>query len=220
MSDDTGRAGTPAAAFGALRRFVRAPSPVETCELCGAALTEQHTHLLQLSDRQILCACDPCAILFNHQEGTRFRRVSRRLLGLTDFQLADSRWDELLIPVGMAFFFYNSTEERVVALYPSPAGATESLLSLEAWQGIVADNPVLAGMEPDVEALLVNRIRGRQDYYLAPIDECYRLVGLIRMGWRGLAGGKEVWQQIDSFFAGLEKRCSRRPTPERDSAHA
>ena len=91
---------------------------------------------------------------------------------------------------------------------------------MEAWQGIVADNPLLAGLEPDVEALLVNRIRGRQDYYIAPIDECYRLVGLIRLGWRGLAGGTAVWQQIDEFFAGLQRRSSPRTTPERGAAHA
>ena len=33
-------------------------------------------------------------------------------------------------------------------------------------------------------------------YYIVPIDECYRLVGLIRMHWRGLSGGTEVWKEI------------------------
>ena len=45
-----------------------------------------------------------------------------------------------------------------MALYPSPAGATESLLSLEAWQEIERENPQLTDMQADVEALLVNRI--------------------------------------------------------------
>ena len=35
-------------------------------------------------------------------------------------------------------------------------------------------------MQPDVEALLVNRVGGRRLYYLAPIDVCFELVGLMR----------------------------------------
>ena len=66
------------------------------------------------------------------------------------------------------------------------------------------ENPVLRELEPDVEALLVNRVRGANDYYLAPIDECFKLVGLIRAGWRGLSGGTEVWQAIEGFFAELK----------------
>jgi hypothetical protein len=97
-------------------------------------------------------------------------------------------------------------------LYPSPAGAVESLLPLEAWAEIVRDNPALGGMEADVEALLVNRVgRSRADvpaeYYLVPIDECYKLVGLIRAHWRGLSGGTEVWQEIGRFFADLKTRA-------------
>jgi hypothetical protein len=37
-----------------------------------------------------------------------------------------------------------------------------------------------------------------------PIDECYRLVGLIRLNWRGLSGGSEVWEEVDKFFEQLE----------------
>ncbi|MCU1331464.1 MAG: hypothetical protein JWM08_456, partial [Candidatus Angelobacter sp.] len=120
--------------------------------------------------------------------------------------------DGLMIPINMAFFFNSSTENRIVVLYPSPAGAVESLLPLEAWEGIVRDNPALGGMEADVEALLVNRVgRSRTDvpaeYYLVPIDECYKLVGLIRAHWRGLSGGTEVWQEIGRFFADLKARA-------------
>ena len=103
-----------------------------------------------------------------------------------------------------------------MALYPSPAGATESLLPLEAWQQIVENNPILKQMQPDVEALLVNRTHETRDYYYVSIDECYKLVGLIRSHWRGLSGGTEVWKEIGRFFARLKERSG--PAPEQDHA--
>ncbi len=120
----------------------------------------------------------------------------------------------LLIPINLAFFFYSSVEKRMVALYPSPAGAVESLLPLDAWSEIAADNPVLHRLKPDIEALLVNRVghahgMGQAEYYIAPIDECYRLVGLIRTNWKGLSGGTEVWTEVGRFFAGLKSNAER-----------
>ena len=72
--------------------------------------------------------------------------------------MTDDRWNGLMMPINMAFFFKSSPQNRVIALYPSPAGATESLLSFDTWDEIEADNPVLRDMEFDVEALLANRI--------------------------------------------------------------
>ena len=123
------------------------------------------------------------ALLFDRQGNFKYRRIPRASYFLPDFQLTDAHWDALLIPISMAFFFQSTPSERVVAMYPSPAGATESLLTLDAWNSLVADNPLLNEMQPDVEALLVNRLgamRGFPDaeYYQAPIDECYKLVGL------------------------------------------
>ena len=91
----------------------------------------------------------------------------------------------------------------MAAYYPSPAGATESLLPLTAWETLVGANPVLRDMRPDVETLLVNRVRETREYFLAPIDVCFELVGLIRVHWRGFSGGEEVWREIDRFFARL-----------------
>jgi len=54
---------------------------------------------------------------------------------------------------------------------------------------------------------LVNRIGSSAEYFIVPIDECYRLVGLIRMHWRGLSGGTEVWEEIHQFFGHL-RACS------------
>jgi hypothetical protein len=126
--------------------------------------------------------------------------------------MTDGQWESLLIPINMAFFFRSSIEDRMIALYPSPAGAVESLLPLEAWNEIEASHPALAGLRPDIEALLVNRVgqsRGlaSAEYYIAPIDECYKLVGVIRMNWKGLSGGTEVWGEIGRFFSELRSRA-------------
>src|SRR5262249_32440638 len=151
------------------------------------------------------------AILFSSQSGSKYRRVPSRILSLSDFQLTDAQWEALMIPINMAFFFFSEPQHRIVALYPSPAGAMESLLPLDSWQEILSRNQIFTSMKPDVEALLVSRVdrihrRTNAEYFLVPIDECYRLVGLIRANWRGLSGGAEVWQQIAQFFEGLRQR--------------
>lgn len=198
-------------AFGALRQFARRPRNVEQCELCSVALASQHPHLLEPIGRKLLCTCDACALLFSGRAGAKFKRVPRYVHLLANFRMTDAQWDSLMIPINMAFFFQSSPEGRVVAAYPSPAGATESMLSLDAWSEIVQDNPELTRMEADVEALLVNRIghsRGfsAPEYYILPIDECYKLVGLIRMHWKGFSGGTEVWQEIAHFFQELKSK--------------
>ncbi len=196
--------------FGTLRQFAQRERPLERCELCSVGLRSDHPHLIEVTQRRLVCACDACAILFSGQ-GVKFKRVPRRVRSLPNFSLSDSEWNGLMVPINMAFFFRSSLEDRMIALYPSPAGATESLLALESWNDIVARNPVLAEMESDVEGLLVNRLgysRGYSapEYYLLPIDECYKLVGLIRMHWKGLSGGTEVWRELGEFFAGVKAR--------------
>ena len=206
--------------FAVLRQFVRRKKDVERCELCSAEVAAAHSHLIEPGSRKLLCACDACAILFSGT-GRKYKRVPRRVLALADFHLSDGQWDGLMVPISMAFFFRSTPDQRVVAFYPSPAGAMESLLPLETWTDIEAANPALKEMEPDVEALLVNRVghaRGAGDpaYYVIPIDECYKLVGMIRFHWKGLSGGTEVWREIGNFFAGLEKRA----TVVKEEAHA
>lgn len=200
-------------AFETLRQFVRKPKRnVERCELCSAELQSEHPHLIELTQRKLLCACDACALLFSGRNGAKYKRVSRDIRLLSNFRMTDAEWETLLIPINLAFFFQNSLTSKVGALYPSPAGATESLLPLEAWNHIVQANPVLHLMEPDIEALLVNRVgQARQgppaEYYVVPIDCCYKLVGLIRMHWHGLSGGTEVWQKIGEFFRELRAKA-------------
>ena len=135
--------------------------------------------------------------------------------------MTDAQWDNLMIPINMAFFFNSAADQKIVALYPSPAGPTESLLTLESWEEIVQENPILREMEPDVEALLVNRVASARSvaeaqYYIVPIDECYKLVGLIRAYWHGLSGGTEVWEAIGKFFTELKERS----TPFREASRA
>jgi hypothetical protein len=181
----------------------------EHCELCGSAMGREHRHLLAVASRDLVCACRPCALLFDRDGAGhgRFKLVPERRLRLDGFALDDATWEELRIPVDMAFFFASSEAGRVVAFYPGPMGPTESQLELTAWTRIAADNPVLDSMEDDVEALLVNRSRGARSHWLVPLDDPYALVGLIRTRWRGLSGGREVWQEIDRFFAELDRRA-------------
>jgi hypothetical protein len=194
-----------------LRRFVRRPSKAEQCEMCSQELAVSHQHLLEPGSRKLICACDACAILFGSQGQTKYKRVPRRIRYLADFRMTNGQWDGLMMPINMAFFFKSTPQGRVIALYPSPAGATESLLSFDTWDEIALENPVLLEMEADVEALLVNRIghsRGfsNPEYYVVPIDECFKLVGLIRSRWQGLSGGAEVWREIGQFFTALKER--------------
>jgi hypothetical protein len=193
-------------AFAALRRFARERAVAERCEVCSAPLAPDHQHLIEPPSRRLLCCCDACALLFSSQHAARYRRVPRRVRALPDFRLSDAQWERLLIPIDLAFFSHSSQTGKVAALYPSPAGATESLLELEAWDDLVRDNPVLKELQPDVEALLVNRVGGAREYYLAPIDRCYELVGLIRTHWRGLSGGERLWVEVGRFFARLKEQ--------------
>ncbi len=187
-----------------VQRFV-AP-PVEHCEICGAAIPSAHTHLIDTVGRRLLCACRACVATTRRGEGG-LRVAPKRITALPGFQMTDAEWDALQLPIDMAFLFHSSPEGRPIALYPGPAGATESLLSLEGWAQLVAANPALDALQPDVEALLVNRTGGNRDYYLVPIDRCYALVGTIRRQWRGLSGGSEVWEAVGAFFAGLRREA-------------
>lgn len=197
-----------------LQQFVRRPrerQSDERCELCSAPIAPRHAHLLELQRRRVKCACDACAVLFDGNSRQRYRRIPRDLQPLRDFSLTDAEWDSLLIPINLAFFV-RSRVAGVVAQYPSPGGVMEASLDLAYWEAIAERHPVLLSLEPDVEALLVNRISESAQYYRAPIDRCFHLVGLIRTHWRGLSGGEEVWRQVALYFEELsrasEDRCA------------
>ncbi|MEY2522338.1 MAG: hypothetical protein QOJ66_903 [Ilumatobacteraceae bacterium] len=206
------------------------PRPGERCELCAALIPDEHGHVVDLESRALMCACRPCYLVFAPEGagGARFRAVPDRYVSFPDFALSPSQWDALQIPVGVAFFFMNSALDHVAAFYPSPAGATESLLSLDSWGEIVAANPDLGTLQPDVEAFLV-RSADRQsgqaqsgqaqsgeaqsgaaaaECYLVPIDVCYELVGQLRRLWKGFDGGTEAHTALDAFFGRVRDRAA------------
>ncbi|MEW9530526.1 DUF5947 family protein [Microbispora sp. NPDC049125] len=200
------------------------------CEMCSEPLAEDHGHVVDVETRALLCTCRACRMLFMPEGAAqgRYRAVPDRYLHAPSFRMSAADWEELQIPVRTAFFFRNSAIGRTVAFYPSPAGATESLLPMETWERILAANPALADAEPDVEALLVDRREDGFSCHLVPIDACYRLVGLVRLHWKGFDGGRVAWDAIDGFFAGLRERSrlvsdtgggderERRPGPRTD----
>jgi hypothetical protein len=186
----------------ALRRFVDAPE-AERCEFCGTALPLEHTHLIKLASRRLVCACEVCVATMAASANGGYRVIVSGARPLADFRMTDAEWEALRLPIDMTFVFHSTPEGRPIALYPGPAGATESLLGLDAWERIVANNPELADLQPDVEALLVNRLNGAREYYRVSIDRCFALVGLIRIRWRGLSGGPDAWAAIHEFFDGL-----------------
>ena len=207
----TSRQALTPSTFGTFHRFIRRRDPAETCEFCRRVSGPKHQHLLDPDSRKLIYSCDACAILFSDRGQTKYKRVPRHSRYLADFMMTESQWDSLMLPINMAFFLKSSTQGRIVALYPSSTGATESSIAFDAWDEIGADNPVLRDMETDVEALLVNRIqyaraRSAAEYYIAPIDECFKLLDLIRSRWHGLSGGPEVWREIGGFFESLRAR--------------
>lgn len=194
--------------FSALRRFARSSPPAERCDLCGSVLGPMHPHLLERGNRRIVCGCESCSILFCDREDGKYMRIPRRARLLKQFKITDLEWEEMTVPINLAFFFRDS-EGHVKAAYPSPAGAIESQLPLSSLAERFASVPELAAMKPEVEALLVNRVSGRATpCMIAPIDECFRLVGIIRMRWRGLSGGRNVWNAVDEFFEELQRNAA------------
>jgi hypothetical protein len=185
------------------RAATRPPRPVERCDLCGTEVPGGHRHLLQLEERQILCSCESCFAL--RSGDPELRPTGRRVVWLEDFDLADEIWAGFRIPIGLAFLFRSSVAGQVVALYPSPAGATESELELGSWGELVAANPILETLEPDAEALIVNRLADPRQFAIAPIDRCYALVGLVKLRWEGINGGVGLAGAIAEFFDALRK---------------
>jgi hypothetical protein len=177
----------------------------ERCDLCGTSVLDDHRHLLHLVERQIVCVCEACWAL--RAGDPELRPAGSRTVWLDDFRLPDELWASFGIPIGLAFFLHSSVTNCVVALYPSPAGATESELRFDAWDRLRTLNPVLDGLEPDGEGLIVNRMADPPTFAIAPIDRCYLLVGLIKASWQGISGGSEVEQAVQAFFAQLRERA-------------
>ncbi len=185
-------------ALARIRDFAAKGRGQEQCALCSEPIGGSHPHLFEVALGKLVCSCAGCAAAFNHASG-KFRKVPDRAAKLADFRMTDAQWQAFGIPVGIAFLVRSTPRGGVVSFYPSPLGAVESLVSPEAWEAVLARNPALRSLEPDVEALLV---RGRE-CFIAPIDRCYALIGLMRRDWRGMTGGDEVSKSVDRFFEEL-----------------
>jgi Family of unknown function (DUF5947) len=175
----------------------------EVCDVCGTPIAHDHRHLLQLSERRILCACEVC--LAEKSAEAEYRPVGHRVTWLDDLQMADEMWARLGIPIALAFFTQNGDTGETVAFYPSPAGSTECELDLDAWRDLVEANPELRQLEPDAEAFIVNRMSDPPQYVMVPIDRCYEMVGAVKMAWEGISGGDEVDRAIAAFFGRLRE---------------
>ncbi len=193
-------------------RKISSPKPqaeVERCGFCGTVLSPDHRHLVDLPAMKFICSCEMCMII--NGENGRFTPLPQRCVQLNNFNMSDALWSDFLIPVNMAFFVKSEIKKGTVAYYPAPTGATESKLKMEAWNNLMEINPILTDMAPDLEALLVNRLGDEGQYYLVPIDSCYKLIGMIRMAWKGIFGGKEVNDIINQFFNDLKEKAARCP---------
>jgi hypothetical protein len=198
-----------------LRSFARDRVPNERCDFCSAPLGPEdasprrpappHEHILDVAKREVQCVCRDCALVMSSRAGSTARRVPRRAVHLDDFQLADDEWARLEVPTGIAFFVARSPEGKVVAGCPSPEGPIEIEPPLDAWSALVARNPVLAGLQRDVEALVVHRMGGVREHWLVSIDLAFRLAGVVRTRWRGFLGGPAVTTEIERFFARLKE---------------
>jgi hypothetical protein len=186
------------------------PQPgVEKCELCATEVPAEHSHVADLESSTLACACRACYLLFTQAAAGRgrYRAVPDRYLADPDRALTGVQWDELEIPVGLAFFLKSTSADRVAGFYPSPAGVTECVLDLGAWERLTQEHPLLGAPEPDVEAALISRSDSGVEYFLVPIDACYELAGRMRLHWRGFDGGAEARASIDEFLATVRSRA-------------
>jgi len=199
-------------AMRAMRASATAPatppppaSLAESCDLCGNDLSDDHRHMLHLGERYILCTCETCLAM--KAGDADLRPTGSRTLWLEDFDLPDEVWAAFQIPVGLAFFLRSSGVGRMAAMYPSPAGATECELQFADWERLVTLNPILEDLEADIEALIVNRMTEPHEHVVAPIDEAYKLVGMIKANWEGISGGDALAKAVPAFFGQLREKA-------------
>ena len=74
------------------------PPAGERCDFCATSLGPEHSHIIELAQRRIMCACRPCFIVFEPEGaaggkyrpiGTRYREIMASL-GITAPTI--SRW--------------------------------------------------------------------------------------------------------------------------------
>lgn len=177
--------------------------------MCSEQIAAEHQHVVNIEGRQLLCVCRGCYLLFTDVDAAlHYRAVPDRYLTFPEFALGRREWELLQIPVGLAFFFRNSSLGRTVAFYPGPAGATESELDLAMWADIRDADPRVDLLAADTEALImrVPDDPSPLECHLVPIDACYEFVGRLRMLWHGFDGGQQVHEFVDDYFSAIAER--------------
>jgi hypothetical protein len=172
------------------------------CDFCGRRLLPDHRHFLERPSKKILCACDHCTSA--HHAGGPYDLIPRRYEWLEDLVMPESLWLEFMIPVNIAFFVHDRETDTIITFYPGPVGATFSQLQIGAWQKLVQNNPDRLYLLPDLEAFIVNRLDATAEYFIAPIDWCYRLVGVMRLHRKGIFGGREAQDAVRNIIQELK----------------
>lgn len=197
-----GKPVSPGAMVAGLRQLVRpATKTDEICDLCELPIPPKHRHLLHLEERRIVCVCGTCWAI--RSGDAEYRPTGNRTVWLEDFNLPGDLWASFQVPIGLCFFFNSGSVNSVIGMYPSPAGATECELYLEAWEELKELNPVLEGLETDIEALMINRLSDPPQYAIAPTDRAYELVGIVKAKWEGISGGPELKKAVEAYFDDL-----------------
>lgn len=203
-SDDAASTGR---AFAGLRRLKRVNLPEERCDSCATGLSAIHQHMVDCSNHRLLCICSICSMMLGSESATRFRSVPSAGRSAAELQISDAQWDALRIPVALAFIYTTGQAGQAYVVYPSPGGPIASELDSMEWPRLVDSNPILQSLRPYVEALLINRVNNVREYLVAPIDECYRLVGIVRREWRGFGGGMELQEEMAAQLQELRRRA-------------
>ena len=137
-----------------------APARAERCELCSLEICAPTIRTVRSDGPQagVLVRCLRVVVQRTQlMPGSSGCRDEIRLL--SEFHMTDAQWDGLMVPINMAFFFRSSPEQGWWRHVPQSGGRH----GVAAFAGGVERNcatriPNSKKMEPDVEALLVNRI--------------------------------------------------------------
>ena len=178
--------------------------------------------MLDLAQPRADVRCQACKILFDRRRGERralpagarpaaaarrLRARRRRLGGAAP----PGRHGVLLPQHGPGPGAWRSTRAR----WGRPSRCSSST------RGRSSSGPTRcsATLEPDVEALLVNRARGARQHFLVPIDECYALVGADPHALaRASPAARRSGRRSSGFFEELDRRA-KPATPDTGGGH-
>jgi hypothetical protein len=195
--------------LSAVRRFTRRGSGSESsaeqqehCDLCGNPIAETHEHLYDPRVRELACACQACAVLFPNKSDVRYRRLEMSVVPLRGLAIGPAELQGVGIPVSLLCLCPSAEHNRVFAWYPSAAGVVEGDVSTTQLETLVAAFPELGGVEPDLEALVIDARQAPARCFRVSIDVCHKLIGLLR-AHPGRSGFKAFERALLSLDEGL-----------------